>query len=176
VAAIVVVALAWQKQSLETRYWELAARLDHPYLGMYVPVIRAASLQGDSVLIGQPGKGKRQVLLVFDTRCLYSRASLPWWNALPDRLADDSCVQVYGVSLDSLEATRTYAMEHELAFPVVSLTERRAQRLFHLQRVPQVLILNDEGRVVFTRRGVMESDTAVDSVVAAARDTLKQGP
>jgi peroxiredoxin len=93
-----------------------------------------------------------------------------------DRLADDSRVRVYGVSLDSPEATRAYAMEHELAFPVVSLTERRAQRLFHLQRVPQVLILNDEGRVVFTRRGVMESDTAVDSVVAAARDTLKQGP
>ena len=171
VAAVVVVALARQKQSLEARYRELAARLDDPYVGMYVPVIRAPSLQGDSVLIGEPGEGKRQVLLVFGIDCPYSRASLPSWRALADRLAGESGVQTYGVSLDSLEASRTYATEHALGFPVVSLTERRAQGLFRLQRIPQILILNDEGRVEFTRLGVVESDVAVDSIVAAARDT-----
>jgi hypothetical protein len=46
VAAVVVVTLAGQKQSLEARYRELVARLDDPY----------------------------------------SRASLPWWNGLADRL------------------------------------------------------------------------------------------
>jgi peroxiredoxin len=170
------VTLARQKQSLEARYRELAARLDDPYMGMYVPVIRAPSVEGDSVLIGEPGEGERQVLLVFDTRCPYSRASLPWWNALADRLADDSRVRTYGVSLDSLEASRAYAMEHELAFPVVSLAERRAQGLLHLQRVPQILILNHKGRVAFTRLGVLESEAAVDSIVAAARDTSSLEP
>jgi hypothetical protein len=136
-----------------------------------VPVIRAPSVEGDSVLIGEPEEGERQVLLVFDTRCPYSRASLPWWRVLADRLAGDSRLQAYGVSLDSLEASRAYAMEHELAFPVVSLTQPRMRGLFHLRRVPQVLILNDEGRVAFTRLGVVESDAAVDSIVAAARDT-----
>jgi peroxiredoxin len=171
VAAIVVVALARQKQSLEARYRELAARLDHPYVGMYVPVTHAPSLQGDSVLIGEPARGERQVLLVFGIDCLYSRASLPWWRALANRLAGESRVRIYGVSLDSLEASRAYAMEHELSFPVVSLTERRPQNLFRLRRVPQVLILNDEGRVALTRLGVLESDAAVDSILAAARDT-----
>jgi hypothetical protein len=52
---------------------------------------------------------------------------------------------------------------------VGSAPERRVQGLFHLQRVPQVRIRNDEGRVAFTRLGVVESDAAVDSVVAAAR-------
>jgi hypothetical protein len=70
-------------------------------------------------------------------------------------------VRICGVSLDWLEASRAYAMEHELAFPVVSLAERRAQGLLHLQRVPQILILNDEGRVALTRLGVVESDAAV---------------
>ncbi len=75
------------------------------------------------------------------------------------------------VSLDSLEASRAYAMEHELAFSVVNLVQRRAQSLFHLQRVPQVLILNDQGRVAFTRLGVVESEAALDSIVTAVRDT-----
>jgi hypothetical protein len=176
VAAIVVVTLARQKQALEARYRELAARLDVPYVSMYVPVIRALSVQGDSILIGEPGEGERQLLLVFDTRCPPSRASLPWWNGLADRLADDSRVRTYGVSLDSLEASRAYAMEHELAFPVVRLTERRAQGLVRLRRVPQVLILNHEGRVVFRRLGVLESEAAVDSIVAAARDTSSLEP
>jgi hypothetical protein len=166
VAAVVVVALARQKQSLEARYRELAARLDHPYVGMYVTVIRAPSVQGDSILIGAPGEGERQVLLIFDTRCPYSRNSLPWWNGLADRLAGDSPVSIYGVSLDSLEATRVYAMEHELAFPVVSLTQPRMEGLYRLQRVPQIVILDDEGRVAFTRLGVVE-----DSIVTAARGT-----
>ena len=83
---------------------------------------------------------------------------------------------IYGVSLDSFEATRAYAMEHALTFPVVSLTERRARGLFRLRRVPQVLILNDEGRVAFTRLGVVESQAALDSILAAARDTSSQLP
>jgi peroxiredoxin len=170
-AAIIVVALARRKQSLEARYRELAARLIAPYVGMYVPVIRPPCVQGDSVLVGEPGEGERQLLLVFDTRCPCSCASLRSWNALAERLAEDSGEWIYGVSLDSLEASRAYATEHALGFPVVSLTERRAQGLSHLQRVPQILILNDEGRVVFTRLGVVESDAAVDSIVAAARDT-----
>jgi peroxiredoxin len=177
VAAVVVVALARQKQSLEARYRELAARLDHPYVGMYVPVIRAPSVEGDSVLSGELGKGERQVLLVFGINCLpFSRASLPWWKALANRLAGESRVRIYGVSLDSLHASRAYAMENELAFPVVGLADRRAQGLFHLQRVPQVLILNDEGRVAFMRLGVMESEAALDSIVAAARDTSSLEP
>jgi hypothetical protein len=138
---------------------------------MYVPAIRAPSLQGDSVLIGEPGEGERQMLLVFDTRCPYSRASLRSWNALAERLAGDSGVSIYGICLDSLEASRSYAMERALAFSVVSLTERRAQGLFHLRRVPQTLILDDEGRVVFTRLGVLESEASLDSIVAATRDT-----
>ncbi|MGD2216067.1 MAG: redoxin domain-containing protein [Gemmatimonadales bacterium] len=150
---------------------DVLARLDQPYVGMYVPVIRAPSVQSDSVFIGAPGEGERQMLLVFDTRCPYSRASLPWWKALAKQLAGDSRMSIYGVSLDSLEASRSYATEHELGFPVVSLMERRAQSLFRLRRVRQILILNDEGRVEFTRLGVVGSDAAVDSIVAAARDT-----
>jgi hypothetical protein len=176
VAAVIVVALARQKQSLEARYRELAARLDDPYVGMYVPVIRAPPLQGDSVFIGETTEGERQLLLVFDTRWPYSRASLPWWNALAERLAGDPGVWIYGVSLDSLEATRSYVVENALAFLVVSLAERRAQGLFHLQRVPQILILNDEGRVAFTRLGVLESEAALGSIVAAARDASSLMP
>jgi len=36
--------------------------------------------------------------------------------------------------------------------------------------------LDDAGRVVFTRLGVVESDAAMNSIVAAARDTSSQLP
>jgi peroxiredoxin len=98
------------------------------------------------------------------------------WKALADRASGDSRVQTYGVSLDSLVATRAYAIEHELTFPVVSLVQQRARGLLDWPRVPQIRVLNDEDRVAFTRLGVLESDAAVDSIVAAARDTSNLPP
>ncbi len=165
-ATALAVIVARQKQVLEARYLELAARLDEPYVGMYVPTVRLLSLQGKTVLIGE---GESQVLLVFETTCPYSLASLPAWKAVAARLGDESGVRVYGVSVDSLEPTRAYAVAHGLGFPVVTLTHPKTRALYRLQAVPRVLILDEEGRVVLTRLGAMDDGPAVDSIVAAAR-------
>jgi hypothetical protein len=128
-ATALAVIVARQKQALEARYLELAARLDEPYVGMYVPTVRVPSLQGDSVLIGE---GESQVLLVFETTCPYCLASLPAWKAVSARLANESGVGVYGVSVDSLEPARAYAAEHGLGFPIVTLTDPKTRALYRL--------------------------------------------
>ena len=168
-------ALARQKQSLEARYGELVARIEHPYAGMYVPVVRAQSVGGDSFVIGEAGEGERQVLFGFSTTCGYCDASLASWETIAAHLAEESGVQVFGVSRDSLEATRAYMEDQGLSFPVVTFSEPRIRALYRLQAVPQTLILNGEGRVIFVRLGAVESEAAVDSVVAAARATGEAG-
>ncbi len=86
-AAVVIVALVRQKQSLEARYRELAARLADPYVGMYVPSLQVASVEGDSVAVARPGPGEKEVLFVFNTTCPYCRVSVPFWSAVAERLA-----------------------------------------------------------------------------------------
>jgi peroxiredoxin len=168
-SAVLIIALAREKQSLEARYGELAARIQHPYAGMYVPVVRAPSVRGDSFVIGEAAEGERQLLFAFSTTCGYCDASLASWEAIAARLAGEPGARVYGVSRDSLEATRAYVEDHGLTFPVVILNEPRLRALYRLQAVPQTLILNRDGRVVYARLGAVEGEAAVDSVVAVAR-------
>jgi peroxiredoxin len=168
-AAVLVIALAREKQSLEARYGELVARIQHPYAGMYVPVVRAQSVRGDSFVIGEAAEGERQVLFGFSTTCGYCDASLASWETIAEDLAEEWGVRVFGVSRDSPEATRAYVEDHGLSFPVVSFSEPRIRALYRLQAVPQTLILNGDGRVLYARLGAVESEAAVDSVVAAAR-------
>ncbi|MGD2154513.1 MAG: TlpA disulfide reductase family protein, partial [Gemmatimonadales bacterium] len=168
-AAVIVMALAREKQSLEARYGELVARIEHPYAGMYVPVVRAQSVRGDSLVIGITGTGERQVLFGFSTTCGYCDASLASWETIAAHLADESGARVFGVSRDSPEATRAYVEDQGLSFPVVSFSEPRIRALYRLQAVPQTLILNRDGHVIYVRLGAVESEAAVDSVVVAAR-------
>jgi peroxiredoxin len=163
-----LVALALKYQSLEARYRALAARLRDPYVGMYVPPLSVPSIDGGQVTLGEVAGGERQVLFVFNTSCAFCSASVPAWRQVVARLAAEPGVRVYGLSTDSLAASRAYAAEHGLGFPIVSLTEPRGWALYHLHGVPWTLILNGEGRILFVRPGAVEGDAAVDSIVAAA--------
>ncbi|MGD2216060.1 MAG: redoxin domain-containing protein [Gemmatimonadales bacterium] len=136
---------------------------------MYVPVVRAPSVRGDSFVIGEASEGERQVLVGFSTTCGYCDASLASWESITTHLAEESGVRVFGVSRDSLETTRAYVEDRGLSFPVVTFSEPRIRALYRLQAVPQTLILEGEGRMIYARLGAVESEAAVDSVVAAAR-------
>jgi len=159
-AAVLILALARNKQSLEARYGELVARIQHPYAGMYVPVVRGPSLHGDSIVIGKAGAGERQVLFGLSTTCGYCDASLASWESITAQLAEESGARVFGVSRDSLEATRAYVEDHGLSFPIVTLTEPRIRALYRLQAVPQTLILEGEGRVIYARLGAVEGSNS----------------
>jgi len=174
-AAVLILALAQEKQSLEARYGKLVARIQHPHAGMYVPVVHAPSVGGDSFVIGETGEGERQVLVVFSMTCGYCDASVAAWETIAAQLAEESGVRVFGVSRDSLEATRAYVEDHGLSFTVVTFTEPRIRALYRLQAVPQTLILNKDGRVIYARLGAVESEAAVDSVLAAARAGSNSG-
>jgi cytochrome oxidase Cu insertion factor (SCO1/SenC/PrrC family) len=122
VASSLVVVLALQKRDLVTRVETLTERIRHPYVGMYVPAVTLSAVTGDSVLLGGPPLGRVQVLFVFSTRCQYCKASLPAWKQIAAELAASERVEVVGVSLDSVDATRRYLGEHGIDLLVVSFT------------------------------------------------------
>ncbi len=125
-AAVLVVVLALKVRELNERYARLYERIRYPYAGMWVPTFRAATLAGDSVTIGETPEGRRQVLFFFTTTCPYCKSTLPAWKELTATLDTLSApqVEVYGVSLDSVGATREYAVEHELPYPVLFFPRR----------------------------------------------------
>ncbi len=166
-ATVLMVALALQKRDLLARVEGLTTRIRDPYVGMYVPAATLPSVSGDSVLLGQAPHGQVQVLFVFSTSCEFYKASLPAWKRIAGELAGNARVEVVGISVDSVEATRRYVAEHGIDLPVVSFTDRRLRALYRAEITPQTLIIDAEGKVSFTRTGAVTETGAVDSIVNA---------
>ncbi len=161
------VYLVQQNQALADQNRALARRAVEPHAGLFVPAYPAATLDGAPVTLG--ALGHRQVLVFFRTTCPYCRASTPAWKAVAEGLVGDSQVAIYGVALDSADAARAYAAEHQLRFPVIPQPDPRLVGLYRISSVPLILVLNEEGRMAYARLGVLDSPAAVDSVVSAAR-------
>jgi cytochrome c biogenesis protein CcmG/thiol:disulfide interchange protein DsbE len=174
-AAVLVVVLAQQKRQLveqvqETRL-NLRRAVTEPSPGMYVPAFTARTLEGDTAVIGElPAEG-RQVLLMYTTTCPYCLSSIPAWKritATVDTMTSMRAV-VYGVSLDSVDATRQYITRHGLPYPTLRFPSAKVASMYRSGTVPITLVLDEQGRTVYSRTGELKEPVAIDSVLAAIR-------
>jgi peroxiredoxin len=69
------------------------------------------------------------------------------------KFSESAGVEFLGVSVDAEEATRVYAAAHELSFPIVVLPGDREIRVLRGQGVPQTVVVNGDGEVVYAYRG-----------------------
>ncbi|MEJ7812538.1 MAG: redoxin domain-containing protein [Gemmatimonadaceae bacterium] len=173
---VAVLSLQARTQRGELRRYQY--RTMHPYPGMWVPTVRAATLAGDSVTIGRTALGRRQVLIAFTTTCDFCRQSIPRWKRLSAELVADTTHQaeVFWLSLSSADSTRRYVREHQIAFPVIKLPEAKLERVYRTNAVPVIVVLSDSGRVVYSRAAVLSTRAAIDSVLAAVRARLQSPP
>jgi peroxiredoxin len=131
-------------------------------------------LNGDSIRIVSGDTATRQVLLVFTTTCRYCEASLPAWNDLARSIGRQGTT-VVGISLDSLDQTRRYCERHGLEYPVIRFGSEAYRRMYHANTVPITMVIDGGGRVIYARMGVLETDAARDSIVAAVRWRPSEG-
>ena len=168
------IALATQFRDLSRSYDVLRQRSGLPHAGYYVPMFDATTATGDSLRIGATsGARHRQLVFVMTTTCPYCRQTLPIWAALADsvRRLPGWTVDVVGISLDSAEATRVYSEIHAVAYPLVTFPSRKLKQLYRARAVPQTLVLDEEGRVLYARIGLLEPQATLDSVYRALQWT-----
>jgi peroxiredoxin len=176
VAAVLVVVLAQQKRSLirdvEKARFELRQARTEPLRGMYVPAFQAATVEGQPATIGEvPVEGGRQVLLMYTTTCRYCLSSIPAWKRIKAAADTMQSVRaaVYGVSLDSVDVTRQYIAKHQLPYPTVRFPSDKVAGMYRAGTVPITLVLDEQGRAIYTRTGELKDPQAIDSVLAAIR-------
>jgi thiol-disulfide isomerase/thioredoxin len=171
VASGLVVVLARRQVALNRAYLELKTKAGLPYRGYALPTFRASALAGDSVTVGAlADTAARQLVFVFTTTCPFCRATLPVWAALADSARGARPpVAVVGLGLDSVRRVRDYAAEHALTYPVATFPDWKTAQLARARAVPQTLVLNHWGEVVFAHTGRLEPGPVLDSVYAALR-------
>jgi peroxiredoxin len=166
-----VVVLGKRQIALNRAYAELRRLSSTPHKGYGVPAFLAHTLTGDTVTVGEVADSSaRQVLFVLTTTCPYCRASLPVWALLADSLARVSGrhVRVVALSLDSLRRTNAYAAEHQLRYSVATFPSEKLRRLYRAGDVPQTVVLDAQGEVLYSHLGALVVGPVLDSVYRAA--------
>lgn len=172
-AAVLVVVLGQQKRALITQVektqMELRQARTEPLRGMYMPAFQASTLEGAPATIGEvPGEG-RQVLLMYTTTCPFCLSSIPAWKqvtAAVDTMKGTRAT-VYGVSLDSADVTRQYITKHGLPYQTVRFPSEKVAGMYRAGTVPVTMVLDEQGRTIYSRTGELREKAAIDSVVAA---------
>lgn len=168
---LMVLALAYEVGVLKPQAKELRRRKALPYVGQLVPVVRVASLNGDSLTIGETANGRSQVLFFFATSCEFCKATLPEWQALARQLLADSArrFDVYAVSVSPQDSTLAYIAEHELPYPVLRIEVLRTLRLFRVKGVPMTIVVEPNGQIAYVHPSVIASRAQRDSIFDAAK-------
>lgn len=173
-ALALVLVLSRQNQTLAAQNVKLRRTLTQPIAGLALPTIRTVTLAGDSVTIGERADGGRQVLFAFTTTCPYCRASIPAWKriaaAAHDAPPSAPPAVAYGLVLDSSDAAVTkYFAEHALPYAVARFPTRKLASLYRVQSVPATIVLDADGRVIYSKVGELTDPVVIDSVIGALR-------
>jgi len=177
--AALIVLLAQRQRDLSRAYTELRLRTTLLHAGNVVPTFITTTLDGHQVTIGTTKAPEgRQVLFILRTTCPFCRATLPIWERLADSLRRVAVppIELYAISLDPADSTRAYAKLHRLSYPVLTFPEPKLERLYRVGAVPQTVVLDNTGRVLYAMTGVLDSAAVLDSVFQAATAPHPRGP
>lgn len=167
-ASITLLAVTVKHRALRESHLEHRRADMRVQRGDYLSVFRGRTVSGDSLSIGET----RQVLFYLTSTCPFCRATLPSWQDIAARLdatqASRRRVQVVAVTTDSFHVATRYSLTNGLAFPLLPLPTWKFKSLYRAFSVPQTLVSDADGRIVFVRHGVINTVGAIDSVVAAA--------
>lgn len=164
-ALTLIVVLSRRTTQLTRAYIEarrLSSTLRH---GSVVPPFSAVTLGGSPIVVGE---GSQQLLFLFTTTCRYCQATLPEWARIADSMAHNAPhIQVLGLSPDSPNALTRYVTVHNIRWPVVPFPNTNFAILYRARTIPQTVLVDSEGHVLYGRTGALSTRAAIDSVYAA---------
>ncbi len=141
--------------------------------GSFLPPFDAVTTTGSPLRAGEAANGGYQVIILLTADCRYCARMLPIWASLHAEISRQDSVPVSFAALttDSMNVAREYARSHSLAIPLAPFQGDRYASLFHAHLVPQTLVVNADGQVVFARGGVFQSKETMDSLRSVLRPT-----
>lgn len=128
-----------------------------PAVGEMLRPIDARNLEGRDVRLAFDNAERETVLLVWTTTCPACQANLPNWLALVERFGER--YDFVGLSLDSVEATKSYVAARALPFEVFVATDPAAFKTrYDIAGVPETIHAGRDGQVRGSWLGVLPKD------------------
>lgn len=168
--AIAIVSLAMKHRATKREFQEHRRSDLRVQAGTFLPPFSASSTSGTTfdVASGSPDR-PRQLLIMLTAECPYCARTLPAWKSLYSEFARSGSLgnSFLALTTDSMRVARSYAESSSLPFPLVPFASRKYAQLFRASLVPQTLVVDGSGRVVFARSGELSTQASIDSVRVA---------
>lgn len=167
ISTALTVILGRRLDRLSRSYTELQRLASSLHAGSAVPTFKSAGVLGEALTVGErPVSTGRQLLFVMTTTCPYCRATMPVWQQLADsvRRVPAWNIEPVAIALDSLAAVQAFVATTRPSFPVTTFPATKLKLLYRALRVPQTILLNHEGRVLYVHAGVFTGSHGLDSL------------
>ncbi len=176
VVSVLLVVLAARHRSLRDAFFGHRRADLRLQAASYVSAFAGVSVGGDSMTVDAAPAEGRQVLNFLTSTCPFCRQTLPSWTELAGRLAALPAtaprVQVVALATDSNGRGRAVRLVQQPDVALVPFPSRKHAALYRGFSVPQTVVVDSDGRVLFARNGVIDTPAVLDSAVAAVRQPL----
>jgi cytochrome c biogenesis protein CcmG, thiol:disulfide interchange protein DsbE len=163
--AIVLVVGALALLALLPRFKGSTTPLEGKVAPDAVFVVAANGESGSNVQLSAY-KGQPVVLDFWATWCGPCTLQAPILDRIAKRYEKQGLV-VLGVNVDDApEVARSHAQRQRLSYPIVMDTTRDASRKYGVERLPSLVVIDREGRVVKYMTGLVD-EASLDEVVAS---------
>lgn len=126
----------------------------------------AANVDSDKPMQVSAFKGHPVVLDFWATWCGPCTLQAPILDRIAKRYEKQGLV-VLGVNVDDPpEVARSHAQKQRLSYPIVMDTTRDASRKYSVEKLPSLVVIDREGRVVKYMTGLVD-EASLDEVVAS---------
>ena len=131
-----------------------------------VPEFSVESMDG-AVVTNADIDGKVALVNFWATWCGPCKIEMPWFVEFQRKFKDRGFT-VLAVSLDEngWEPVREFAEEHQFNFPVLMGDDEVSDAFGGIYVLPTTLIVNRQGKVVFTHQGLVSKATYVEEIEA----------
>ena len=152
-----IVYLVYQNQQLQsiikdpTKYFTTVAEKQT------VPSITVLDIDGNDIYLRYSPEGPFTVLFWFSPGCSVCDQNYPFWEKIYTETPHDR-IRFYGMCVGYPDEAEAYVREHDLPFPVVSVTEPFILEQYGGNLLPQTMLIAPEGIVLDSWPGLLEKD------------------
>lgn len=168
-----VLLLGFQNRNLRQENEELSRTVAElrrlslgPPVGTWTLGVSAKTLDGITIQMGG-GDSIPQVLYFFSPSCRFCAASIESVKHIARRVHHAGNARFVAISEGDPKALGAYVSKNSINFPVVNSADERVFSLFRAAVVPTLVVIDTNGKVVYSHSGVvkdMDADLAISKV------------
>ena len=130
-------------------------------VGDYLPLGQMQSIQGESLGPDQWSK-RNTIVQVWATWCSYCRTQNKYLQQLRQKFPAEQ-LNIVTISIDrSVEPVKDYMERNQYTFPVVMMTPELSKAIGRRRGVPELYVVNPQGRVIQKDFGLMVDLDLID--------------